>query len=78
MRISKKHIGKPVILEFDDHATFSQTIRCRAIGWISEVTSDKIVLVWWDVLASDNDLRMNNIETCSIVRSAIVNVIFLK
>lgn len=79
IKLTKKHLWKPMIVTMDDHACgMLDLVRCRVIGWLAEYTGKKIVLCSWDVLSSDQDLRMANIETFSIIRSAITNIILLK
>lgn len=69
-----KHLYKPVVCIFDDHAHNSTPVYCQVVGFLAKVTDEFIVIVSWDCPEFDGDDRIANMEYFSIVRSAIKKI----
>lgn len=79
IKLTKRHIGKPIIAEFTDHTSgATQLMPCKAIGWLLLSDDKKIVICSWDICSKDINERIGNWETYTIIKSAITNITLLK
>jgi len=70
----QKHIGRPIIITFDDHAMGGNPIMCRCIGYLASVEKNHVKIVAWDVPELSGEERRSNMEYFSILKSAILQL----
>jgi len=74
-KLTKKLIGKPVILSFLDHcANAQEVVKCQAIGWVKEINDIYVILRHWDIPEDNICDRESNSEFISIVKNTIYKV----
>jgi len=69
MRLSKRDIGKLLLVEFHDHATGRKAIASRAVGWLVGYDHRSLCLRHWDT-PDDCDVDNSDAED-AIDRKAI-------
>lgn len=73
-KLVEKHLNKPVIVTFDDHADGFNLVFCKVIGWLGEIEDKHIMIVTWDVPEEEGDSRTQNMEAFTIVKSTIYDI----
>lgn len=68
------HLGKPITVHFDDHATGLDVIPINVCGYLAKLTPKHISVVSWDCPTLEGPDRLNNIEAVSILKSTIINI----
>lgn len=74
----KKHLNKPVLCKFWDHASKDRPVLCNAIGYLAEVENDHIMIVSWDCFEMEQGDRLENMEFVGIIRSTIIDIVPLR
>ena len=74
----RRHLNKPIICKFQDHAMGSTPIVCKVVGYLAKIEDDHIMLVSWDTPGLETESRMANMEWFSILKSTILDVILLE
>jgi len=65
--------GKCYYLEFLDHAVGIKTLmKIRAVGWVVEDFKNGVHFSSWDVVTEDEGVKNDNIESFTILKSAII------
>ena len=66
-------VGQLYKIRFYDHSIgTSEKIVCEAIGWAVKDDSHHVVLSHWIVDSKDEQIRKDNIEPVSIIKSCII------
>lgn len=62
-------------LRFNDHAVgIKHKMICECVGWVVKDESDYVILTHWQVVTNDKEVRSENIEPVSILKSCILKV----
>ncbi len=70
--------GKYLVIEFFDHVQGRrELVECRVVGEIVEVSPKKIVVRCWDV-KGDDEFRLSNEETFTLIQSTVIGYTELK
>jgi len=70
MKITNKHIGKIVKVEFYDHCMGNaDPVKCTVVGQITKLTKNAITLRFWEV---EKDFGSHNDEIMSIILSTVI------
>ena len=65
-------IGKYYMVIFDDHVKgMSRQLECKVFGKIIEESEKVIVINWWNIIDDDEDVKKDNTELLSILKSTI-------
>jgi hypothetical protein len=79
MKLTKKLLNKPIILDFIDHsANAKEVVKCRAIGWVESISDLYVVLRHWDIPEDQDCDRDTNSEFISIIKNTIFEITLLK
>lgn len=66
-------IGKLYKVRFYDHCIGkSGKMTCEVVGWVTINDDDHIVLTYWKVDTEDVDIKKDNIEPVTIIKSTII------
>jgi len=70
----KRHLSKPVIVKFLDHASNAEPCYCVCVGFLAKITKKHIMVVSWDLPEDEPATRYHNMEYFSILKSAIEEI----
>lgn len=60
-------------IKFHDHCVgIDKPVFCEAVGWVVDQTKNHITLAYWKVQHPDEDVRKDNQEVLTVVKSCIV------
>jgi hypothetical protein len=69
----KFQLGKLYKIRFYDHSIgTSEKMICEAVGWVITDDSHQLVLSHWIVDTKDEQVKKENIEPISIIKSCII------
>jgi hypothetical protein len=80
-RISKRHLNKVVLVEFDDHVQGAEApVQCRVFGRVKSFDSKQAVLRYWEALCAESATGFDNDneEVLTLLQSAITSVKVLR
>lgn len=63
--------GHLYVIEFDDHATGKEVIKCSVVGWIYKQDNKSITIASWVLIGVDKETQEANIECVTILKSTI-------
>ena len=70
MKITKRHVGKIVKLEFLDHCMGNpDPVKCVVVGQVVKLTKTAVTLRFWEV---EEGFGEHNNEVMSIITSTII------
>jgi len=62
-------------ITFLDHAIGDKgVVTCIVVGWVIEQDKEQVTLSYWIVETDDKELRDNNLEPVSIIKSTILKI----
>ena len=68
-------VGKPYHIKFYDHCTnMDEPMVCKVMGWVVKQSSLSVVLATWLVETRDEQVREDNREIFTLLKSTIVKV----
>lgn len=72
--IPKKFIkGQNYKIRFYDHSIGSkEKLVCETQGWVLEDDGEHVLLTYWRVINTDEEVKRDNVEPVSIIKSCIL------
>lgn len=83
MKLKKSDIGSYLAIRFIDHAiqtgaAVDDPIEIEAIGMLTSVNKNRVVLSSWVPITADPSMRHSNSERSVIVQSCITKIVILE
>ena len=73
MAKAKFEVGKLYKVRFYDHCIGSKSeMECEVCGWIIKQDDVKVVLTYWHVDTEDTQVKRDNIEPITLIKSCII------
>jgi len=67
--------GKLYKIKFYDHCIGQdKKMICEVIGWLLQNDKKHIVITYWRVNSNDKDIKKDNVEPVSIIKSCIIKI----
>ena len=74
MKRKKYNVGSLYKVRFYDHSVgLEDKMICEAVGFLLKDMDEHIVLTSWRVDTEDAQIKKDNVEPCSIIKSCIIS-----
>jgi len=74
MKLSKKLLNKLILVRFWDHTNSKELVLTKVCGWVTNVDIENITVCVWDLETKDKDLKEQNQDLYSIIKSSITDL----